>query len=112
MGDRAVVTDVCAGCGLIRGIGFPGLDGSIIEPDPDPLAPGLHIGSRWFCSAECLDDLHDRELEADTGPPIRCAPGGFEGPEHPACDLCGTALGYHSDDTETRCAACEARDLP
>jgi len=61
MGDRSVEIDVCAGCGLIRGIGFPGLDGSIIEPDPVPGAPGLREGSRWYCGSECREDLRARE---------------------------------------------------
>lgn len=58
--------EICSGCGLIRGIGWPDNSGLVVDPrdrslktdyammtDPSPDDPGYSIDDLWFCSGEC-----------------------------------------------------------
>ena len=63
--ERFALRDVCASCGLIRGVGFVDEYGRVSQCDPRPSDPGVRIrlDGTWFCTSECEIDLRQRQLE-------------------------------------------------
>ena len=86
--STSVSPPVCAGCGLVFGLGFLGEDGSVIELDPAPeLGPLVVLREnppRNFCSCDCLlywFNLSDNRRVTSFPEPDECDAGMFECPD-------------------------------